>query len=261
MTRSGRIRRALLIRSLMVISPLPFTVAFLVSSLTRFLIPIIRSSALSSMVIILSSGGINPDRTFRSVVLPEPVDPLTSMLYFAHTRLLKKSRASLVILFVRTSISESTGRFGNLLIVSIGPFMATGSRTALTLDPSASLASSIGDDRLIVLFTPEAILPIMSRSLSLDSNRMPHPAILPSRSANISSIPFTIISVTESSSRRSCRTSSLRILLNSSWLICPRCLEVRAEESMSAIMHSLTVFNTCSSSGTEYFSSLSHTFA
>ena len=55
---SGRIRSAVLIRSRILISPVPSTFAFRASSRTRLGIPVICSSALSSMVIIRSSFGI-----------------------------------------------------------------------------------------------------------------------------------------------------------------------------------------------------------
>jgi uncharacterized membrane protein len=75
MIRSGLIRRAVLIRSLIVIGVTPSVFAFLVSSLTIFLAPRSCSSAESSIVIILSSSGIYCDRAFRKVVFPEPVPP------------------------------------------------------------------------------------------------------------------------------------------------------------------------------------------
>lgn len=80
MIRLGLIRRADLIKSRIVIATMPSTFAFLVSSFTRFSIPLICNSAESSIVIILSSLGIKLDNAFKKVVLPDPVPPLIKML-------------------------------------------------------------------------------------------------------------------------------------------------------------------------------------
>ena len=78
--RSGRIRREDLMRSVMEISPAPVEFAFLVSSRTRLSTFSICSSAVSSMVMTLSSWGMKFDRAFRKVVFPEPVPPQTKIL-------------------------------------------------------------------------------------------------------------------------------------------------------------------------------------
>lgn len=83
--RSGRIRSADLIRSLMLMAPLPSGPAFRVSRRTRFWIFLICSSAESSMVMIRSSLGIKFDKAFKKVVFPLPVPPLTKILYLALT--------------------------------------------------------------------------------------------------------------------------------------------------------------------------------
>ena len=142
--RSGRMRRDDLIRSLIVMLPLPSVFAFLVSSRTRFFIEFICSSAESSIVIIRSSGLINCERAFRKVVLPEPVPPLTMILYFAFTAALRKSAAYGVIAFHASSSSKVSAFSENFLIVTIGPLRAMGYKTMLTREPSCSLASHIG---------------------------------------------------------------------------------------------------------------------
>ena len=78
--RFGLIRSAVRINSRIVISPVPSRLAHLASRVTRFGISRIRSSALSSIVMILSSFGMYCDKAFRNVVLPDPVPPLMNML-------------------------------------------------------------------------------------------------------------------------------------------------------------------------------------
>ena len=80
MMRFGLIRSAVRINSRIVISPVPSRLAHLASRVTRFGISRIRSSALSSIVMILSSFGMYCDKAFRNVVLPDPVPPLVNML-------------------------------------------------------------------------------------------------------------------------------------------------------------------------------------
>ena len=77
---SGLILKAALISIAMLISPSPSKLASLVSRLTRFGMCLILSSAESSMVIILSSGGMYWVRALRNVDLPEPVPPEIKML-------------------------------------------------------------------------------------------------------------------------------------------------------------------------------------
>ena len=148
---SGRIRSAVLIRSRILISPVPSTFAFRASSRTRFGIPVICSSALSSMVIIRSSFGIKSDNTFRKVVFPDPVPPLIKMFYFAFTAWISIVGASFPIEPVSIIVSIVILLFGNFLIVTIGPLSATGGSTTFTLDPSSSLASTIGVASLTTL--------------------------------------------------------------------------------------------------------------
>lgn len=91
---SGRMRRAVFIRSRIDTALVPCAFAFLVSNRTRLGIPVIFNSAESSIVMIRSSSGINSDSAFKNVVFPEPVPPETKMLYPARTSFFKKSAAS-----------------------------------------------------------------------------------------------------------------------------------------------------------------------
>ena len=69
-------------------APFPSVFACLVSRRTRFCSLFICNSAESSIVIMRSSSGIKLDSALRKVVFPEPVPPLTKILYFARTQLL-----------------------------------------------------------------------------------------------------------------------------------------------------------------------------
>ena len=86
----------------------PSLFADLASSLTRLLTPISFSSALSSIVITLSSLGIKFDKALRNVVLPEPVPPEIKILYLAFTSFSKYIAASR--LMAPSSISLSIVR-------------------------------------------------------------------------------------------------------------------------------------------------------
>ncbi len=73
---SGLILSEFLTRSLIVISPLPSRLGGLLSSLTTWF-KLRLNSRVSSMVIILSSGGMKLEITLRKVVLPVEVAPDT----------------------------------------------------------------------------------------------------------------------------------------------------------------------------------------
>ena len=213
---SGLIRKAARISIPIPMAPWPSPLAFLVSSRTRFSMWASFKSAESSMVITRSSGGINSERAFKKVVFPAPVPPLTKILYRAAASIFKRSAASLVTLPYSRSRSMVIGS-GNFRIVRIGPFSATGSSTTWTLEPSSSLASTMGDAVLTVRLTRLTICRISSRSCSRDSKDFSHLRILPSVSTNTSSGPLTMISVIPGSSTSSCRISSLRKESNSSF--------------------------------------------
>lgn len=123
---SGRIRNADLIRSLIVTDTAPSILAIFASSRTRLSIPLMRSSALSSIVISLSSAGIYSDIAARNVVFPLPVPPPMIMEYLAFTSFCKNCAHSCVMLPSAISFSIVMGCSGKRRIVRIGPFNATG---------------------------------------------------------------------------------------------------------------------------------------
>ncbi len=108
------------------------------------------------------------------------------------------------------------GFSGKRLMVTIGPLRAMGFMTILTLAPSDSLASTIGEASFTTLLHPATICCITSWSFSVDSNPISSSLSLPSCSTKIWSFPLIIISVTELSSTNICRISSLRSESNSS---------------------------------------------
>ena len=179
-------RRLAFIKSLILISSTPSVVAFLVSILTRFSTPAICNSALSSIVIILSLEGIKFDIAFKKVVFPEPVPPQIKILYPAITISFSISAVSCVIVCHSTRCFIVIASLKNFLIVTIGPFIATGSKTILTLEPSSNLASTIGEASFTLLFTLDAICCIISANLSLDANCNATRSISPFLSTKIS---------------------------------------------------------------------------
>jgi len=117
----------------------------------------------------------------------------------------------------RSSIVIGLG--GNLLIVRIGPFKATGSSTTLTLAPSFNLASTIGLASFTTLLQSEVICQITFFNFSLESNFSSSLMSFPFFSIKIPSVPLTIISVISSSSKRSCNRPNCLMLWNISCLI------------------------------------------
>ena len=152
------------------IRPSPSILALRASSRTRFGSDCSRSSALSSIVMIRSSSGMNWERAFRNVVFPDPVPPLINILYFAFTSISRNSAASLEMLPQAIRCFIVIPSLGNFRIVMIGPLSATGKSTRLTLDPSGNLASTIGSASLTVRLQPEAICWAMSSSFFRDTN-------------------------------------------------------------------------------------------
>ena len=103
------------------------------------------------MVIILSVSPIKLDKIFKTVVLPEPVPPHTKIFSFDLTQASKKIAISRVIVPFLSKSSILFKSFLNLRIVKTGPFKDKGGIIALILDPSLSLASTIGRLESIVL--------------------------------------------------------------------------------------------------------------
>ena len=198
----------------MVIAFFPSTLAFLASSLTIFSTFFSCSSAESSIVTIRSSLGIKLDSTLRNVVLPLPVPPDINRLYFALTAFSRNAATSVLTEPSSINFSMVRGISKNLRTVIIGPFNATGGRIIHTLEPSASLVSTIGTEAFTILLDNAAIFWAISSSLASLSKTLPDFSIRPFLSINILSFPLIIISVIESSSSISCSTSSLLIALN-----------------------------------------------
>ena len=142
---SGLIRRAVPIRSLIVIGVTPSVFAFLVSSLTIFLAPRSCSSAESSIVIILSSSGIYCDRAFGKVVFPEPVPPRNKYIVFGLRQYLQKPCHLRRESFYLNKPLHAHRMLRNFLIDTAEPPIDMGFSTIFTLEPSLSLVSTIGD--------------------------------------------------------------------------------------------------------------------
>jgi hypothetical protein len=108
-----------------------------------------------------SSGGMNEERTLRVVVFPEPVPPDTTIFSLDLTAPCKNSTIVGVKVpkFIRSSAVK--GSLENLRMVIHGPTKETGGITAFTLDPSGSLASTIGLASSIRLPIGATILSIM----------------------------------------------------------------------------------------------------
>ena len=144
MMRSGRMRSVLMTRSRIVMRPCPSTFAGRASRRQRFSCESF-SSAESSTVMMRSFSGMNCERMFSRVVLPEPVPPETRILRRARTA----SRRKRAIGFVRLPnlIRSSSVSFfeANLRIVTSEPSSASGGMTAFTREPSSRRASTIGE--------------------------------------------------------------------------------------------------------------------
>ena len=129
----------------MVIAPFPSKFAGLASKVTTCLC-CRRSSAASSMVTILSFAGINADKAFRVVVLPEPVPPETKIFKRALTQASRnKDIFSLKVPNETKSFMEKAF-FENLRMVTAGPTRDKGGIIMLTREPSERRASTSGED-------------------------------------------------------------------------------------------------------------------
>src|SRR4026209_1240598 len=98
------------------------------------------------MVTIRSSFGMNDDRTFSVVVLPEPVPPETKRFKRASTQARRKSNMSEVAVPNRIRSSVVNGDAENFRIVITGPTSDRGGMMSLTREPSVRRASTIGLD-------------------------------------------------------------------------------------------------------------------
>ena len=166
------------------------------------------------MVIMRSSEGIKLDNAFKKVVFPEPVPPLTKILYFASTHLLRKSAASPEMAPQSMRSPKLITFSGNFRIFTMGPFRAIGASTIFTREPSSSLASQMGFAESTVRFTRYTILWMISSSSFLSLKHFPVSDRWPSFSIKICSGPLIIISVMLLSSRSGCRIPSFLMELN-----------------------------------------------
>ena len=143
MIRSGRMCIALRSRSRMEISPWPSMFA---GRASRVITCSWRScsSAASSMVTIRSSLGMNDDRTFRKVVLPEPVPPDTKTFRRASMHERRNSNISGVEVPKLIRFWTVYGVLENFRIVMTGPISDSGAMIAFTREPSGRRASTRG---------------------------------------------------------------------------------------------------------------------
>lgn len=100
-------------------------------------------------MMILSLGGINADRAFNVVVLPELVPPdiiaLADLTPSPSKHNQKNAASSRDMVFELMRSITVRGSFLNLRIVSEGPSAETGGIVAFILEPSFNLPSRIGD--------------------------------------------------------------------------------------------------------------------
>ena len=152
------------------------------------------------MVIIRSSLPINELSTFKSVVLPLPVPPHTIIFNLPLTAPSKKIAISLVKLPTLKKSSILVIFLLNLRIVITGPLTDNGGITALILDPSFNLESTIGLEESIVLpWGPINLWIVLIIWSSFINETLVSLTILPSISTYISFGPLTIISLILSS--------------------------------------------------------------
>ena len=145
MMRSGRMRRALMTNCRCLTAPLPSMLGGRVSRRTTWRWRSV-SSAASSIVTMRSLSEMNPDSTLSSVVFPAPVPPDTMTLVRQATAARTKSSIGCVSESRSTRSCAPSRSVRNRRIDSTGPSSARGGMMALTREPSASLASTIGLD-------------------------------------------------------------------------------------------------------------------
>jgi hypothetical protein len=96
------------------------------------------------MVRMRSSSGMNDESALRTVVLPVPVPPETTMLRRAPTQALRNSAMPGVIAPFLINSSGESACLGNLRMLIDGPSSASGGMMTLTREPSGRRASTIG---------------------------------------------------------------------------------------------------------------------
>ncbi len=216
--RSGRIRRAFRTSCRTVTSPAPSTLGGRASRETTCGWGS-RSSAASSMVMSRSPGGMNEESTPSNVVFPVPVPPETTMFALPLTLAARNSIIGSVRLPIRTRSSGLKGRSENLRMVTTGPQSERGGITTFTREPSASRASTYGDDSSTRRPSGLTIRSIRWSTCASPSNHRPSTfSIRPFRSTYTSSAPLTMTSLTSGSlSNRS--TGPRPTTSSETWLI------------------------------------------
>jgi hypothetical protein len=106
-----------------------------------------------------------------SVVFPVPVPPETITLSRASTQARSSSAISGERVPKETRSSTVKGSFENFRMVSVDPLKASGGMIALTREPSASRASTSGEDSSIRRPTRETIRSMTRRRCSSEVNR------------------------------------------------------------------------------------------
>ena len=152
------------------------------------------------MVRMRSSLGMNCDSTFKSVVLPLPVPPETTMFSLRSTQALMKRAISAVIEPKETSRSTVSLSLKNLRMEMVVPLRAIGGSTTWMRDPSGRRASRRGRSSLSGRPTNWAML----RAAAINPSGVKVVVVLvslPFFSIQMSSSPLIMISETSSSSR------------------------------------------------------------
>ena len=145
---------------------------------------------------------MNDDSTLSIVVLPVPVPPVTSTFSPPRTQADTRSATAGVSVPSSTRSSTCSGSRENLRIVSIGPSTESGGITAFTREPSASRASTIGDDSSMRRPTWPTMRSMTRRRWSSEKNRESVSTMTPLRSTKIGAVELTITSLTVGSARK-----------------------------------------------------------
>ena len=145
---------------------------------------------------------MNDESTLSVVVLPVPVPPDTMTLSRPTTQA-STNRATAALIVPKLMRSSTwKGSEANLRMVRNGPPMARGWITELTREPSGRRASTMGVASSMRRPTWPTILSMMRRRWVSSTNETGTRSILPWRSTNTLSGPFTMTSVTSTSFRK-----------------------------------------------------------
>ena len=159
------------------------------------------SSAASSMVTMRSCSGMYEERMFSRVVFPLPVPPETTMFRRTFTQVSRNSAIGPVS--VPNSIRWLAFRRSrlNLRMVRVGPLSARGGMMAFTREPSGKRASTSGELSSMCRPSGATMRSITPSTACGELNAFCTRSSLPARSTYTSAGAFTMISLTDSSSR------------------------------------------------------------